>query len=182
VADHADPRFRGSAATPFANAPEVSRARMTSPGVRFPPPFLFVGGFLLGLAAERWIWRTRLPGDQLRDAFAIAGWLGIVTGLLLAGWGIVTFLNSRTAIIPHHPASRLVQSGPYRFSRNPMYVGLTTLYVGLALLFDLVWPVLMLPFVLSALSYLVIRREERYLSDAFGDAYAAYRGHVRRWL
>jgi protein-S-isoprenylcysteine O-methyltransferase Ste14 len=63
-----------------------------------------------------------------------------------------------------------------------MYVGLTTLYVGLALLFDLVWPVLMLPFVLSALSYLVIRREERYLSDAFGDAYAAYRGHVRRWL
>ncbi len=63
-----------------------------------------------------------------------------------------------------------------------MYVGVTTLYVGLAFLFDLTWPILILPLVLVSLFHLVIRREERYLSDAFGDAYAAYCHRVRRWL
>lgn len=158
------------------------QTRMTSPGVRFPPPFLFVAGFLAGLALERWFWRIRLPGDRVRTVFVIAGWIGILTGLLLVVWSLLTFFRSGTAIIPHHPASRLVGSGPYRFSRNPMYVGVTTLYVGLAFLFDVTWPILILPFVLVSLFYLVIRREELYLSDEFGDAYTAYRYRVRRWL
>jgi protein-S-isoprenylcysteine O-methyltransferase Ste14 len=118
----------------------------------------------------------------MRTFLVIAGWLGILAGLLLVGWSLVTFFRAGTAIIPHHPASRLVGSGPYRFSRNPMYVGVTALYVGLAFLFDVAWPILILPFVLVSLFSLVIRREELYLSDEFGDAYTAYRSRVRRWL
>jgi protein-S-isoprenylcysteine O-methyltransferase Ste14 len=155
---------------------------MSSPGVRFPPPFLFLAGFLSGLAIERWIWRTRLPLDVLRPLVVIAAWLGIGAGLLIVGWGIITFVRHGTAIIPHQPASRLVQSGPYAFSRNPMYVGLTSLYVGLALLFNLLWPIVILPLVLVALFYLVIQREERYLTEAFGESYVPYRRRVRRWL
>lgn len=157
------------------------RSLLPHPGVRFPPPFLYVAGFLVGLALERWIWRIS-PPNVIRGLFVIAGWIGILGGLLLAAWGLAVFFRLRTAIVPIHPASRLVTSGPYRFSRNPMYVGLSALYLGLAFLFNVVWPILVFPFVLIALYRLVIRREERYLTDAFGEAYTLYRQRVRRWL
>jgi protein-S-isoprenylcysteine O-methyltransferase Ste14 len=157
-------------------------SRLPHPGVRFPPPFLFVGGFLAGLALERWGWRIQFADHGLRILFLLTGWLGVMIGLFLAGWGLVVFFRARTAIVPIHPASRLVASGPYRFSRNPMYVGLSALYLGLALLFNVAWPIVLFPLVVIALDRLVIRREERYLADAFGDAYAVYRQRVRRWL
>jgi protein-S-isoprenylcysteine O-methyltransferase Ste14 len=154
------------------------------PGVRFPPPTLFVVGFLAGFLLDRRV--TRLPllrmGEPLAAQHQYVA-LGLcAAGLAVAGWGMLTFLRARTAIIPDRPASRLVVSGPYRFSRNPMYVGLTSLYVGLSVLSDSWWPLVFLPVVLAALWFLVIRREERYLAAAFGEEYAAYRQRVRRWL
>ena len=95
---------------------------------------------------------------------------------------MITFWRARTAIIPHRPASRLVRHGPYRFTRNPMYVALTALYVGLALLFNVAWPLVVLPVVLWLLWHVVIRHEERYLLFAFGGDYAAFTREVRRWL
>jgi protein-S-isoprenylcysteine O-methyltransferase Ste14 len=157
-------------------------SRLRHPGVPFPPPFLFVAGFVTGLALERWAWRIPVANDDLRALFVLTGWLGVIVGLFLAGWGLLVFFRARTAIIPNQPARRLVTSGPYRFSRNPMYVGLSALYVGLALLFNVAWPIVLFPFVVIALVRLVIRREERYLAGAFGDAYALYRQRVRRWL
>jgi protein-S-isoprenylcysteine O-methyltransferase Ste14 len=157
-------------------------SRLRHPGVPFPPPFLFVAGFLAGLALERWGWRIPVAPDGLRALLVFTGWLGVIAGLFLAGWGLLVFFRARTAIIPNHPARRLVTSGPYRFSRNPMYVGLSALYVGLALLFNVAWPLVLFPVVLIALFGLVIRREERYLAEAFGDAYALYGQRVRRWL
>ena len=111
-----------------------------------------------------------------------AGLALAVAGLLLSFWGIFTFRRARTAIIPHRAASRLVTHGPYRFSRNPMYVGLTIAYVGGALLIDSTWPIVLLPLVILALLSLVVQREERYLHAAFGEDYAAYSRRVRRWL
>lgn len=105
-----------------------------------------------------------------------------VFGIALGGWGLLTFFRARTAIIPDRPASRLVVTGPYRFSRNPMYVALTVLYIGLSALTDSWWPLVFLPVVLTALWFLVIRREERYLAAAFSEEYAAYCRRVRRWL
>jgi protein-S-isoprenylcysteine O-methyltransferase Ste14 len=75
-----------------------------------------------------------------------------------------------------------VTGGPYRRTRNPMYVAMTLLYLGASLLMNGLWPLLALPVVLAALTFAVIRREERYLSSAFGAEYDAYRRRVRRWL
>lgn len=155
---------------------------MRSPGVRFPPPFLFATGFLAGWGLHRWVVPLPLAGGDGWPALPLAGGLLLAAGLALMLWGLVTFHRARTAVLPHRPATRLVREGPYRFSRNPMYTGLTLAYLGLAFLANSGWPILLLPLVVATLLHLVIRREERYLAQAFGDEYAAYRRGVRRWL
>jgi protein-S-isoprenylcysteine O-methyltransferase Ste14 len=95
---------------------------------------------------------------------------------------VTHFWRAGTTLMPNRPASRLVVEGPYRFSRNPMYLGLTTLYLGVALMLNSVWVLALLPGVLLLLQTGVIRREERYLEGAFGPGYQAYRTRVRRWL
>ncbi len=149
------------------------------PGVKFPPPLLFAGGLALGYLLNRTWPVAWVPRGIYRFGW---GWALIALGLGLGAWGFITFLRARTAILPHHPASRLVYAGPYKFTRNPMYVGLTGVYLGVSTLIDSLWPLLFLPVVLGALYRFVIRREERYLSAEFGTAYDDYRRKVRRWL
>ncbi len=153
----------------------------TNPGVRFPPPTLFVVGFLIGIALHRWVLALTLGGIS-RTGLLVAGWALIVVGALLMLWAMLTFVRARTAILPSRAARTIVATGPFRFSRNPMYVGFSAIYVGLSLLMSMAWPLLLLPMVLLSLYALVIRREERYLGQAFGAEYAAYRARVRRWL
>ena len=83
---------------------------------------------------------------------------------------------------PSKPALALVDAGPFRFSRNPLYVGLTLMYAGLALLIPALWPLLLLIPVLAVLSWGVVRREERYLERKFGEGYRSYKARTRRWL
>lgn len=97
-------------------------------------------------------------------------------------WGLITFRSARTAIYPNQPARELVAKGPYRFSRNPMYVGLTIMTVGIGLLADNVWMLTMLPVTLIVLSKFVIQREEVYLRSEFGASYEEYQQRVRRWI
>jgi protein-S-isoprenylcysteine O-methyltransferase Ste14 len=106
----------------------------------------------------------------------------VIVGIVLAAWGIVTFRRVRTAVNPHKAASQLVMTGPYRFTRNPMYVGLTIQYIGGAAVINSAWPLILLPLVLVVLVRRVVSREEQYLSDAFGDQFTVYRLRVRRWL
>lgn len=157
-----------------------SGAPLANAGVRFPPPIIFAIGFLAG-----WLLHRVYPLPILPPATAArepAGVTVLAVGLAFMLWAFATFIAARTAVIPHHPASRLVTSGPYRFSRNPMYTGLTIAYLGLTLLVNSAWPLLFLPLVIMALLALVIQREERYLQSAFGEEYAAYTRRVRRWL
>lgn len=154
---------------------------LQNPGVRLPPPFLFVGGFLAGLGLDGLLPLPLVPGGAVALGVFV-GWCLVALGLLLLAWAMFTFLGAKTAIIPTQPASGIVEAGPYRFSRNPMYVGLGLLYVGLALWLNRLWPVLLLPVVYALLWSLVVAREERYLKGAFGETYAAYRARVRRWL
>lgn len=156
---------------------------MSSPGVRFPPPFLFVAAFGIGWLIETRVKRAPITmSPDLSSGRAIIGWVLLAGGFALLAWGMVTFARARTAIIPNRPAATIVESGPYRFTRNPMYVGFTVAHVGGALLLNSAWPVVMLPVALIALKLLVIVREERYLTEAFGAEYTAYQGRVRRWL
>lgn len=112
----------------------------------------------------------------------IIGWVAIVAGLAFLWWGLFTFKRHRTAVYPNQPARLVVCSGPYRFSRNPMYVGLTVITLGVSLLADNVWMLVLLPVVLILLTVFVIKREEVYLSEAFGGEYKSYTDRVRRWL
>ncbi|MGH7662704.1 MAG: methyltransferase family protein [Gemmatimonadaceae bacterium] len=156
--------------TPIANA-----------GVRFPPPFLFAAGFIAGWLLHRSSPLEFIPREW-QPASTVAGLLAAAAGLAFMLWAFATFLRHRTAVLPHRPASTLVRDGPYRYSRNPMYVGLTALYAGVAFVAHMLWPLILLPIVLLLLVLLVIRREERYLASAFGAEYEEYRGQVRRWL
>lgn len=166
----------------MSGAPHAPNGPPSSPGVRFPPPLLFVAGFVLGLLLER-VERVRLiGGDAPRAVGVIGGWAAIAAGLGVMLWALLTFTRARTAVFPNRPATRVVTSGPYAWSRNPMYVGLALAYVGLALLTNHGWPLALLPLVLASLYALVIRREERYLGAAFPREYGEYRRRVRRWL
>ena len=135
----------------------------------------------MGFLLDRYIIALRISGAAARE-LALAGVVLMIAGAGLAIWGVLTFRRAHTTIMPFRAASTMVRAGPYRFTRNPMYVGMTLGYVGLSLVFNSIWPLLILPLVLVAMVRLVITREEAYLEAVFGDEYRAFRRDVRRWL
>ncbi len=148
------------------------------PHVIAPPPLLYLVPLVLGLTADHW-WPFDTSLPTLARWIVAALCLGL-SGLLVAA--ILAFRRARTHPEPWKPTTALVVDGPYRFTRNPMYVGFTLIYTGIALLADSAWPLLLLPAVLLVMQRFVIRREERYLERKFGDAYRAYCASVRRWV
>jgi len=111
-----------------------------------------------------------------------SGWPLAVAAMLLAFWALWTMLRAGENPSVHRPTGAIVASGPYAFTRNPMYVSMTLLSAGIALIFNTLWPVIFLPLTLIIIQYGVICREERYLERKFGDEYTRYRARVRRWL
>ena len=93
-----------------------------------------------------------------------------------------TIEKAGTPIRTDRPVPRLVTDGPFRYTRNPGYLGLTMLYSGIAVLRNALWAILLLPLVLYVIQREVIGREERYLERTFGEEYLAYKAQVRRWL
>jgi protein-S-isoprenylcysteine O-methyltransferase Ste14 len=151
---------------------------MKSPEVHFPPPFLYVGVFLLGLLLDRLVPVPELPRTPARILSAVL----LLPGLGLTFWSLGLFLRARTSPLPMRPATALVRSGPYRWTRNPMYLGVLLLYLGVALLFDVTGALVLAPLAVLLVGRLVIRREERYLEERFGEEYRRYKGEVRRWI
>lgn len=149
-----------------------------SSGIQFPPPFLYVGVFLLGLLLDELVPVAPLPRSLSRLLAALLLLPGF--GLLL--WSLWLFLKARTSPLPMRPTTALVFSGPYRWTRNPMYLAMLLVYLGLALSFDVFWVLVLTPVVLSLVVRLVIRREEEYLETKFGDEYRQYKTQVRRWI
>jgi protein-S-isoprenylcysteine O-methyltransferase Ste14 len=147
-------------------------------GIHFPPPFLYVGVLLLGLLLEKLI--PVAPPPRALSRLLAALLLMPAIGLLL--WSLGLFLKARTSPLPMRPTTSLVFSGPYRWTRNPMYLAMLLLYIGIALLFDIFWALVLIPLVLLLVVRLVIWREEQYLEARFGDEYRQYRRRVRRWI
>jgi protein-S-isoprenylcysteine O-methyltransferase Ste14 len=150
------------------------------PGVVAPPPLIFLGGLVAGLAID---WLFAGPGFGLRGDLQWG--LGLL--LCIAGMALILiaggqFRFARTNVEPWKPTTAIVKSGVYAFSRNPIYLGMALIFGGLSVMADSVVALAMLPVVLVIVHYGVITREERYLEIKFGDAYREYRRSVRRWL
>ncbi len=153
------------------------------PGVKFPPPFLFVGALGVAWLLESRVGRFRfVTGGESTSALDTAGGILMAAGVALILWGMLTFVRARTAILPIKPASRIVDTGPYRLTRNPMYTGMALAYLGAMLLLNWGWALVVFPVVLILLYRFVISREEAYLTAAFGEEYLAYCRKVRRWI
>jgi protein-S-isoprenylcysteine O-methyltransferase Ste14 len=149
--------------------------------MRIPVPWVFVLMYLLGAALEH-VWPVRPGADVSGSVTSAIGGALFTVGVLIAGWGLVTFHRARTTTVPGESSSRLVTWGPYRFSRNPMYVGLTIAYLGEAFLLRQVWPAVLLPLVVAYVNWAVIPVEQARLREVFPSEYAAYQRQVRRWL
>ncbi len=146
-----------------------------------PPPLLFVVTFFIGLGVQRLVPLT-IGSASIAGAAQVAGIALVVTGLLLIISSVSIFLSTRTTIIPFGTAAHLVSNGPFRFTRNPMYLGLALVYVGVVgILFEL-WPLVLLPLPILVMDRIVIPFEEARLQAVFGVAFRKYSGKVRRWI
>src|SRR3954470_17043556 len=142
------------------------------------PPLVFGAALLLGILLHL-LWP--LPIGDLW----FPGWVGgsfAVLSALLAIWGDNALRRAGTNIKPTQPTTAIVKDGPFRFSRNPLYLSLTILHIGVALMFNSLILLLLLPPVLFVVHFGIIRREERYLEAKFGAEYLDYRRRVRRYL
>lgn len=147
-------------------------------GVIAPPPLIFLAGLAAGFGLE-----ALLPATSLPDALAwIAGGVLLVAGIALLVSFERSFHRKGTAANPWRPTTAIVSDGAYGLTRNPAYVGMTLVYIGIALLAEALWVLLPLPLVLLVIDRGVIAREERYLERKFGSEYLDYKTRVRRWI
>lgn len=158
----------------------MSNASSNGAGIRFYAPFVFVTALLIAWGLNRnWPIPIEVNGGSVRLA---AGWLMVVAGAGLMFAGLATLLSASTTFWPDRESNKLVVAGPFAFSRNPIYVGDMSIYVGIALVTNTAWPIVLLPLVWIVMRMYIIAREEHYLSGKFGESYAQYRRRVRRWL
>jgi protein-S-isoprenylcysteine O-methyltransferase Ste14 len=160
-----------SASTGASSGPDL-------PGVIAPPPLIYLSGLGIGFGLQAVLPAPTVPA-ALR--WPVGG------ALALGGFGLARSFfkalgRARTPVNPYRAPTALVTSGPYRFSRNPGYLGLASAYAGITLLGGAVWPFLSLLGTLAVIDRGVIAREERYLEGKFGEEYLSYRSRTRRWL
>ena len=147
--------------------------------VRIRPPLAWALAVIAGLVLD---WLEPLPFLPEDWPAGLVGAVVFVLALVLAIWAIDTMTRAGTNVPTNRPTTAIVEEGPYRFTRNPIYMGMFGGLIGLGIAFDNPWLLAMLvPFAL-VIRYGVIAREEAYLERTFGDAYRGYRRRVRRWL
>jgi protein-S-isoprenylcysteine O-methyltransferase Ste14 len=169
--------FTALARSELTRTPEGDSTPDTA-GVVAPPPLVYLAGLALGFGLE-----ALLPSASLPSALR---WV-LGGALVLAGIGLLASFNTAfhrkgTAVEPWKPTTAIVTTGPYRLTRNPAYLGMALVYVGIALLAETLWVLLPLPLVLAVIDRAVIAREERYLERKFGQEYMDYKARVRRWI
>ena len=149
-----------------------------NPGIRVPPPLIYLGPLVAGLLLNR---RLQVPFLS-RGVARVLGWPLVGGGMALATWFVRTIHGADTTLRTDKPVSSLVQEGPFRYSRNPGYLSLAMIYAGIATLRNALWAILLLPLALFVIQREVIEREERYLERTFGEEYLDYKTRVRRWV
>jgi protein-S-isoprenylcysteine O-methyltransferase Ste14 len=149
-----------------------------NPGIKVPPPLIYLLPLVLGLLLDR-----RRPVSFLpRGAARGLGWSLLVGGVALNGWFLRTIRKTDVPIRTDKPVPRLTTEGPFCYSRNPSYLALAMIYAGIASVRNSLWAMLLLAPAVWVMQREVIGREERYLERTFGEEYLAYKGKVRRWV
>jgi protein-S-isoprenylcysteine O-methyltransferase Ste14 len=148
--------------------------------VSFPPPLVFVAGILLAVACRYLVAPARAPFDPT---------LRLVAGLAVVALGVAVIVSARVLFVrtgqspvPWKPTPSLIFAGPYRFTRNPMYLGATTIMLGLGVALNNLWISLFAFLALGVVHWIAVLPEERYLSEKFGESYTQYLARVRRYL
>src|SRR5262245_33326461 len=145
--------------TATARPPLPDASRTVHPLLYVPVPWMFVIGYLIGVGLQA-LAPVTIQEPGRRFAFWLAGIVLVIAGSALAGWGLLTFRRAHTTTVPLEKSATVVTWGPYRFSRNPMYVGLTLIYLGEAAIFAQLWPVVLLVPTLAYVNFVVIPFEE----------------------
>ena len=147
-------------------------------GVIAPPPLIFLAALGAGFLLSSRVGKGSLPAKVRVPAGAAA----LLAGTSLMRSFVQQFARAGTPLDPYKPSQVMVTEGPYRFSRNPAYLGMTLTYAGISLLSNSPWTLVPLPAAVAVIDRGVIAREERYLERKFGTPYLEYKGRVRRWL
>jgi protein-S-isoprenylcysteine O-methyltransferase Ste14 len=155
-----------------------AREMPDNPGVIAPPPLIYAGALVIGLLANRLYPLALLP----RGLSRVLGWPLIFGGFVIGSLGLREMKRAGTNVDPREPTTTIVTGGPYRFTRNPLYLSMTLVYAGITALANALPAALLLPAVLAFMRRGVIEREERYLERKFGDEYMDYKARVRRWI
>ena len=151
-----------------------------SPGVFIPPPLFYVSLFLFSLLLQRYFPISR---DFFQTSIAhLGGAAFIALGLMSTVPALRQFVKTKNTLITVKPATSLQTNGIYSVSRNPMYLGLLFVYLGVALIFGNWWIIILLPLLFVLINYFIILPEEKYLLKAFGASYSDYKKKVRRWI
>lgn len=157
----------------------MSHVANDAAGIIAPPPVLYLGALTFGLIAQGF---HPWPIFSVPD---VGLWLAGVLLIMSAGlarWSFVSLRQIGTTANPRAPSAALAVTGPFRVSRNPIYLAMTGLYLGVTLGANAYAPLILLAPLLVVMHFGVIRREEQYLARQFGAAYLAYASTVRRWF
>lgn len=154
-------------------------ATTDSSGVIASPPVLYLGTLILGIILHYVSKAALFPSSFPAIGAAAVLFAG---SSALASWAFITMRQSGASASPYKPTAALSTGGPFRFSRNPIYLAMTGLYLAVTCLVNSIWLFLLLPPLLLIMQRGVIAREERYLSAKFGEAYMLYKSEVKRWL
>lgn len=153
-----------------------------NPGVVVRPPRLYLAALALGLLVEFLLPSSLLDLNWLEPHQRIIGTAFAACGFVLLSLCMMEFRRAGTNVPTNLPVTAIVEHGPYRFSRNPIYVALTIIYLGIAVAAKSAWVFGLIVPVLLIMRYGVVAREEAYRERKFGEAYLAYKERVRRWL
>jgi protein-S-isoprenylcysteine O-methyltransferase Ste14 len=156
------------------------KQKQDSPGVYIPPPLLYVFIF----AAAAYLQKKFYIDNSIFHLMLIkaVGVLFLIVGFYFSVTSLTNFFKSRNTVVLIKPATSLQTSGIYSISRNPMYVSLTFIYLGIACFIGNWWTIILLPGLVFIVQAYVIKNEEKYLERTFGDQYLEYKKRVRRWL
>ena len=149
-----------------------------APDVKIIPPLVYLAGIVIGFLATIWM-PTKVVTNSV--AWTVGGILSFCGGVL-AGSAILKFKDVGTTVRPDRAANTLVIAGPYKITRNPMYLALALVYLGIATAGQSVWALILLPVVLIVIQRGAIGPEEAFLEKRFGANYISYKEKVRRWL